>query len=625
MAVASTNLTGGRAPPSVSAIRPLSWAVMSAVAGAGVFGLSMAALWRDLPGLPQPVGTLATHAGYWLSCAAHWALPALQESRAAQYASHLRELADRGELGPLAWRAALSGAMALAPAVALSGELLRPSDGLLHMRGPRRFAGPAAARELSRKLAGRAKVRPDHPIAPGAPYPADLWTEHVLIVGGVGAGKSTALMPLLQSVILARERLIAFDAKGEFTSAFVEPVLIAPWDSRSFAWDVARDISEPGDIRKFASALIPEGSDAFWAHAARQVLVGLLNHLRATKGESWGWADLARALMTPATDLPELMRLHNPEAVRSMEKPNVTAQGILINLSAFCAPIFDLAQAWGATPPERRVSFADWALGKPGRRQIFIQGHGSYPQLTAALAQWTLGVVAGLVCSAKLKNSATRKLWVIADEAAQMGKAPLRQIAEMGRSKGARVVIATQDFSQLEEVHGKGSVQSLVSMCGTLIIGRVGPGETAAILCKALGEREVERRNVSATTGASAPSETESFSREDLALYKPSELATRLGSDGKSVVMALITGGDAHELRWPIKAWPQRRSPHKPAAWLSRPVRLEVAPDDIGADSPLHAPSSFEGLALTGSGPPGPEPAASHLPRGGQRYPQRVG
>ena len=405
----------------------------------------------------------------------------------------------------------------------------------------------------------------------------------------MGSGKSQVIVPLVARIIASDEKLIAFDAKGEFTSAFSTPILIAPCDKRSYAWDIAKDLPNLGAIRSFAEALVPEGHDPFWANAARQILVGYLRYLQKTQGSLWGWSDLANMLRTPVPSLLPLMETYNPEAARAVEKANITTQGILMNLSAYCSSVFDLASAWGAMPESRRVSFAEWTLAEPKHRQVIIQGHGSFPQLTQAITKGILGVVAGLVNSPQLPDSLDRKLWIIGDEAAQMGKAPLRAICEVGRSKGARVVIATQDFAQLEAIHGKESVRALISMCGTLIVGAMGPGETADTLCKALGSSEVERLNTSVSTGAAGGGRTTtvSYAREEVAIYKPSELSTRLGvnREGTAVVLACAIGGNAYELEWLIGAWKRARAGFVPASWITG-----MAPAPITPPAPLSAP-----------------------------------
>lgn len=94
----------------------------------------------------------------------------------------------------------------------------------MRVRGPQRFTGLDAARKLKRSLSRDAKLTPDHELAPSVVYPASMWTRHVLVVGGVGSGKSTFIRPLISSVIRADEKALIFDPKGEFTAAHPEPI-----------------------------------------------------------------------------------------------------------------------------------------------------------------------------------------------------------------------------------------------------------------------------------------------------------------------------------------------------------------------------------------------------------------
>ncbi len=61
--------------------------------------------------------------------------------------------------------------------------------------------------------------------------------------------------------------------------------------------------------------------------------------------------------------------------------------------------------------------------------------------------------------------------------------------------------MACQDFSQLEEVQSKEGTWALISICDTLMVGRIGTGETAETLFKKLGTREVEPSNISSSYG----------------------------------------------------------------------------------------------------------------------------
>lgn len=567
----------GAAPalaPSTKRVDALGWLLASAALGAVTGAAALAASWRSVLGLDAPPGELGAHLGHALRWAVHAALPQWFVADAQSYEMALSKLSP-AQRAALAWRGAVGACAALVPGALLAKSALTPRDGLIPLRGAKRFEGAAAAKALRRALAGRAKKLPDHPMAPGIPYPSDLWTRHALLVAGTGAGKSTVLRPLISNIVKARESLLLFDPKGEFTKAFPEPSIMAPWDARSLCWDIAKDLRNVGDMRRFAGAMIREAQDPMWSNAARQLLVGFLIYLKSTRGADWGWSDLAEMMSMPQASVLSIMSAHHPEAVRAVERASVTTQGILINLASFAAPIFDLAEAWGDAPAARRISFVEWTHGKSPRRQIILQGHGAYPDLTKGYLEGIFGVVSAIVNSVEIDDDPSRKLWIVADEAPQMGKVPIRPLLDVGRSRGVRCVLACQDLAQMEEIHGQHTAKAMAAMVGTLLIGQIMQGDTAEQLCKAMGTVEVERANVSSSLGgggATGKSTTLSFSRDELAVYKPSELGSRLGptADGKGVKLALFTGGSAYELFWPHFPMRSRRAAHKPAAWTLR-------------------------------------------------------
>lgn len=558
-------------PPSTRRVAALDWVLASLALGLLAFALVLTLLWRPLPALAAPPGEAREHAASWAKITVRTILPSWFRDSAA-YAKQWETLrVDQKQA--VAWRLILALLAALTPGAGLAFVLLTPRDGLIHLRGSRRFEGSRAVKELQTRLASRCKARPDHEIAPGVAFPGDLWTRHVLLVGGVGSGKSTALKPILDKVIGAGEQVLLFDPKSEFTIGWSQPAIIAPWDSRSLAWDLARDMRNVLDMRRFAAAMIRESQDPMWSNASRQLLVGLMIHLKRERGLAWGWRDLAELVALPQAQLLPIMRECHPEAVRAVEKASVTTVGILINLSSFCSSIFDLAEAWGDAPPERRVSFVEWTLGCSPHRQLILQGHGAYSDLTKSYVEGVVGIVAAIVNSVEMRDDPKRKIWFIADELPQMGKIPIRALFEVGRSRGVRCVVACQDFAQLEEIYGAPMVKAIVAMSGTILVGQVMQGETAEALCKSFGTREVERANISSSYqgagGSSSRSSTLSYNRDEIALYKPSELASRLGlaPNGKGVRLILFTGGDAFELTWPHFPLRDERSGHEPAPW----------------------------------------------------------
>lgn len=569
--------------PTAKRVDPLGWIMASTVLGAIAALIAMSMMWRPLPGLAGPPGSLAEHVMSVFRLAVNALFHSAYRAEARAYVEALQSLESSARIA-LIWRCAVGVWVMGLVAIALFKSYMTPRDSLIHLRGSMRHDGEEAIAHLNGILSGRVKRRPDHEIAPGVVYPADMWTRHVLVVGGVGSGKSTAMKPLIDKVVKARERMILFDPKGEFTKGFASPSLIAPWDSRTCSWDVAKDMRNIGDMRRFAAAMIKEGQDPMWANASRQILVGFMIYLNHTRGTDWGWQELADLLAIPQGNLLPIMTKFHPEAIRAVERASVTTHGILINLASFCSAVFDLAEAWGSVPKERRISFVEWTQGVGRHSQVILQGHGAYPELTRGYVEGVVGVISAMVNSVEMDDDPDRKLWFIADELGQMGRIPIRPLFEVGRSRGVRCVVACQDLAQLEEIHGAQMVKALVSMSGTVLVGQMMQGDTAEQMAKALGTREVERANVSSsyagTGGSSNRSTTLSFARDELAIYKPSELASRLGltPDGSGVKLALFTGGHAYELFWPKFDMANTRAAHKPAAWT------RGSPRGVGAE-----------------------------------------
>ena len=564
---------GRNLAPTERRIDPLTYITSSLVMGALAFVAVLWLLWRPIPLLGLPRGSFNEHGLFAIKFLIHAVLPRWFAHDAQWYATFWSQQGTADVVGATL-RLAIALTAAIVPAILNTKTYLRPRDALMEIRGGRRFELGEGATELASAMKSTKNAIPDFDFAPGVAYPSQIWSQHVLAVGGVGAGKSTFMRPLLQRIVQSGDRLLCFDPKGEFTAGFKAPIIVAPWDARSYAWDIAADMRNHGDMERFAAAVIKDSQDPMWSNAARGLLVGFLVYLQSSRGTQWGWQDLADMLTLPEEDILPLMQRYYPEASRAVAAASVTTKGILINLDAFCRPIFHLARAWGQLPPERRISFVRWTKDpRIVTRQIMLQGNGAYPELTRAYVECIISVIAGIVNSVELDDDPKRKLWILADEFAQMGKIPIRPLFEVGRSRGVRCVVACQDFAQLEEVHGKEGTRALISMCGTLMVGRIGPGETAETLSKNLGTREVERSNVSTSydgkAGSASPTTTLTYSRDSLALYVPAELAARLGDKPalNGCVFAVAVQGKTYEILWPYFSLPQVRKAHVAAKW----------------------------------------------------------
>ncbi len=498
-----------------------------------------------------------------------------------------------------------------------------------HIRGRRRLQGEAALTAWVKDEGEDADGLRIHPELP--PITKSRETKHILIFGGVGSGKTQALLPLMRAARERGDRAIIFDFKGDFTPDFqsctalhdgqeieVEDAIFAPWDSRSVPWAVAQDVDTLAAAREFAARTITEsGSGAtMWVNAARQVLVACLVELQTTKPGDWGFADLVARLTRPVDQLTEAARKYFPEAVKALgdgQQQNVTTVGIQINLMSYLSVVFDLARAW---PTPGIFSIRDWLTGAGAGRvkTVILQHDGRFESLARAFNGAVIGLAGQLIKSKLIDESKERKLWFFLDEFPELGKVEtILSLAAVGRSKGIRVVIVVQDINQLKKDYSEHDANAILSMVGTHIIARVSPGETAQYIAeKLIDEREIERLVVSITGGegrapgifTSGGGRTSTWQDKREPVMLPSELLqlgpvpgqgvkVLLSGIGEDVLEVLIPFSDPRKLRpasviadWtrypsqpiaPAVATPEQEPPQPMPSWAEEAAEAEAA------------------------------------------------
>lgn len=539
------------------------------VLGAALGLLSFPMLSKVLATLPLPVSLqhFDQHLSGWVALRLNPFAPELLSSVAQRYTEYLSNLPPDVPAWALTGR--FDTALAVSAALGLGITWLvgqgRPDTRVI--AGRTLHQGKKAHRVLRRRakeicaVSGAGlKLHPNFDWQ----LSLDQETRHFLIQGSVGGGKTQILLPLINAAISRGDRLVIYDNKGDFTAQLnTDFALLAPWDARSFAWDIAKDCTNDQDARELAARLIPEGNDPMWHASARMILSAVLCKLQAEQPGEWAWSDLYRLACGSQDELLAIVTRYQPEAVNILAGESKTTDGILINLSASLAIVADLAKAWGDAPPQRRFSFTQW-IGdpNPANRVVILQGNGRYSELTKGYVQGIVAMLSGRINSSEVGESKERKVWLILDEVPQLGKIPgLSSILEVGRSKGVRVVLGTQDLAQLQEIYGQYIGKIWGSLVGTQIIVRTSSGDTANFISKEMvGYATLEKTIMH--EGKAQPSQTV----QQLVL-EPSDLADALGADDKGVKGVLLGMHDAHILHWPYTTMAKRREANVSARW----------------------------------------------------------
>lgn len=460
---------------------------------------------------------------------------------------------------------------------------LTPRSNLKHESGPQLLEGKEALAEAKRRSLTKEErdADPFHlALHPALVLAKKHWSRHLLLYGSVGGGKTQILLAILLQLIRRDAKVFIYDVKGDLTALSKRPVIVSPFDRRSYVWDIGRDCRTPMQAAAFAASIIPESADGgskFWSVAAQQLLTGVLRYLQTTKGTDWGWQELADGLAQSAEKMLVLMRAHHPKAAPLIENTEgQTTASILANLAGQTRVIDDLAMAWPKRG-KRMFSITDWIRDDyTGHKQVVVQAGGDTQLTRAYIAAMINVAVPSIVSPALSEDESGRCLAFILDELPSLGRINLGPLIDKGRSKGVMVLAGLQDLAQLRDVYGDNQAQAMASMVGTHIVCAVNAGNTRDEIARLLGKRKVSWTN-------HGPNPT--AHEESRNVVSPTELTDRLGfrkgkkygPNGFGIRAIVQTSGDPLLLDFPGVVPPQRRAAQEAAKWtVSPPQKREV-------------------------------------------------
>ena len=151
-----------------------------------------------------------------------------------------------------------------------------------------------------------------------------------------------------------------------------------------FAWDIARDISDPDSITHFAQLLVPTEKGTrhskeaeFWEAEARFLIEDVVISLRnaafaAGKEPAWNLRDLTNALSTEQR-LRCVLKYHDvpDEVVEKFRYSGGQLSSILMSARHHVRKFSKTAQRWlEAERQGRKISFKDWAIN--GQHSVLV-------------------------------------------------------------------------------------------------------------------------------------------------------------------------------------------------------------------------------------------------------------
>lgn len=331
-------------------------------------------------------------------------------------------------------------------------------------------------------------------------------TQHLMVCGTTGTGKSTCFYHLFPQVREQNQRAIIVDATGEFVGRFYRQghdILINPFDKRSVGWTPWVDCRSPYHYDELAAAFIPQtGHDSFWSASARTVLAETLKLLARTHTESI--EALLRLLLE--TSLKDLYKTLQQTPTASLVDPagDRTAMSIRSHLSPYLKGLRYLGEDRPA------FSVREWIQAEPELNPKQSAPQWVFIAATPDQRETLKPVMTGLMTIAinsllGMPPDPQRRLWLVIDELASLHRqeALPKALAEI-RKYGGCIAVGIQNIPQLQSLYGAAETRSLTSLFNTKIIFRNSDPDTARHASQMLGEQEVKETAEGISYGANS-------------------------------------------------------------------------------------------------------------------------
>jgi type IV conjugative transfer system coupling protein TraD len=324
----------------------------------------------------------------------------------------------------------------------------------------------------------------------GVPILKSRETEHLVIVGATGSGKSVAIKELLDQVRAEKQRAVIYDVSGEFVSTYFNPetdVILNPLDVRCPAWSPWVEASTSYAMDSIAASLIPENrDDSFRVNAARALFSGIANQLVLRK-ECTNERLFHYAAIAPLSELQSFLE-GTPAGTLIDPSSEATASSIRAVLTGYLGVWPYLKETDNPDNPDS-FSIRNFIANDDNEGFLFLTSRADQHDLLKPILSCWLSLCINATLS--LPESRERRIWFFLDELASLHRVKIADFLERARKHGGAAVLGMQATSQLQSIYGKEDASSLLQNCKTGLYLQVSDADTAKSISAMCGNQEI--------------------------------------------------------------------------------------------------------------------------------------
>jgi len=310
-------------------------------------------------------------------------------------------------------------------------------------------------------------------------------TQHIMITGGTGSGKTNCLHHILKQVQESGKKAIIVDTTGVFTERYFregKDIILNPSDHRSAQWNPWAEGETQADYASMAESFISTSnldSENYWRLASKTVFSSLLQLFGDKKLTSEIVHAIQHEKLSILCDI-----LEGTKAAAHMDKASEkTASSVRSVASTYLECLSCLQDT--AVP----FSIREW-MKEDTDSWLFLQCSPSERALMRPLITvWIASAIKGLL---SLPIDLKRRIWFSIDELPTLHRIKdLEVLVTEGRKYGGCAILSLQSPAQLESIYGRDISKVIIGNTATKIIFRERDPEIASRISRSFGEREI--------------------------------------------------------------------------------------------------------------------------------------